>query len=283
MNNEKYKNRSEISISDTWNLESMYPDAESAKRDMSRGIARAEELASMRGHVMDSPQTLLSALIAYTESVRLVERAYAYAHMKRDEDNSDPDRADLFGKASMSLTALTSLISFLEPEILSAEPALIVSYIREEDSLSMYSIMLGRLIRQKEHTLSQEEEFIIASYGDVLRSPGSIFSALNDADMVFGTVKDEQGHDVTLTHASYIRLLESPAHEVRNEAYTRMHEAYRAHNNVLTASYSASVRNDVITARLRKYGSSLEAALSPDEIPVSVYDNLVSAVHTHLL
>ena len=138
MNSEKQKLRSEIRTEDKWNLEAMYSDFDAAINDMSRAVARAGELITMQGHVMDSPKALLNALIAYTESMRLAERAYAYAHMKRDEDNSDAERADLFGKISMALTTLTSMTSFLDPEILSCDPALVNTYIDEEEGLGMY-------------------------------------------------------------------------------------------------------------------------------------------------
>lgn len=282
MNSENQKMRSEIRREDTWNIDSMYADAGSAIRDMQKGIAKAEELALMQGHVMDSPQSLLKALVTYSEAVRIIERAYAYAHMKRDEDNSDASRADLFGQASSSLTALTSLVSFLDPEILSAEPSLVRSYIDSEEGLVMYRYMLMQLMRQREHTLSKEEEFVIASYGEVLRSSGHIFSALNDADMQFGTVTDADGITRPLTHASYVRFLESDSSAVRQEAYNKLYEVYKAHNNTLASIYSNSVRNDVVTSKLRKYSSSLEAALSPDEIPEAVYSNLIKAVHEHL-
>ncbi len=282
MNSVKQKLRSQISDEFKWDIEAMYADADAALDDMKKGLARAEELAAMQGHVMDSSRSLLEALIAYSESVRLVERAYAYAHMKRDEDNTDASRSELFGKASMSLTALSSLTAFLDPEILSSDPSLVNRYIEEEEGLGLFRYMLTTLMKKRDHTLTAEEEYIIASYGEVLRAPGNIFTALNNADMQFGTVTDENGSAVPLTHGSYISLLESPSADVRHEAYTKLYEVYKSYTNTLAALYSASVREDTVTSRLRKYPGSLEAALEPDEIPVSVYDNLIKAVHQHL-
>ena len=282
MNSEKQKLRSEIRTEDKWNLEAMYPDFEAAIDDMSKAIARARELMMMQGHIMDSPKTLLDALIAYTEAMRLAERAYAYAHMKRDEDNSDAERADLFGKISMGLTTLTSITSFLDPEILSSDPALVNSYIDKEEGLSMYRFMLTELMKKREHTLSKEEEYIIASYGEVLRAPGSIFTVLNNADFDFGTITGPEGKKEPLTHASYIKFLESPSLSVRQEAYNGLYSVYRSFNNTLASIYSSNVRRNIVTAELRKYSDPLEAALKPDSIPLSVYDNLIKAVHEHL-
>ncbi len=282
MNTQNQKLRSEINPADKWNIDSMYPDTSAVLDDLKRGITRAEELASMQGHVMDSPRSLLDALLAYTESMRAVEKAYAYSHMKRDEDNTDSSSAELFGKASMSLTALTSLTSFLDPEILSADPALVRSYIQQEPGLEMFRFMLSELMKHRDHTLSKEEEYIIASYGDILRSSGNIFTALNNADMDFGTVTEDDGSVHPLTHSSYVKYLESPSRRIRQEAYDKLYDQYIAHANTLSAVYSNSVRKDAVTAKLRHFASSLEAALSYDSIPSSVYDSLISAVHEHL-
>ena len=282
MNSDKQKMRSEIPAADKWDIGSMYPDSSAVLEDINRGMARAQQLAEMQGHVMDSPASLLDALIAYTEAYRAVENAYAYAHMKRDEDNTDTAGAELFGKVSMSLTALTSLTAFLDPEILSAEPSLVRSYIDKEPGLEVYRFMLMDLLRKRDHTLSKDEEFIIASYGEVLRASGSIFTALNNADMDFGTVTDEDGTVKPLTHGTYVRFLESSSGDVRKEAYDKLYDKYISLNNTLTAVYSNSVRKDAVSAKLRHYSSSLDAALTPDDIPLQVYDNLINAVHDHL-
>lgn len=282
MNNDKQKLRSDIPESDRWNIKAMYPDESLLDDDISNGLARADSLASMKDHVMDSPSSLLNALILFSESVRSVERAYIYAHMKRDEDNSDPHNTALFGKAAAALTTLTSAVSFLDPEILAAEPSMIYSYIRQEPGLEMYRHFLSDLIRKRDHTLTAAEENIIASYGEILRASGNIFSVLNNVDMQFGTVQDTDGREKDLTLGTYIRFLESDDHDIRCDAYEKLYTEYRSLNNTISAVYSNNVRRDAVTARLRRYSSSLEAALSADNIPVSVYSNLISAVHEHI-
>ena len=282
MNSDKQKLRSEIQTADKWNIDAMYSDSSAVLEDVGKGMAHAQHLASMQGHVMDSTASLLDALISYTEAYRAIENAYAYAHMKRDEDNTDTAGAELFGKVSMSLTALTSLTAFLDPEILAADPSLVRSYMDEEEGLGMYRFLLTELLKQRDHTLSKEEEFIIASYGEVLRSSGNIFTALNNADMEFGTVTDEDGNAKPLTHGTFVRFLESQSETVRKEAYDKLYDKYISLNNTLTAVYSNSVRKDAVTAKLRHYSSSLDAALTSNDIPLSVYDSLIHAVHEHL-
>ena len=282
MNSDKQKMRSEIPAADKWDIDAMYPSERGMSDDITAGLAGAEELASMKGHIMDSPASLLRALLTYSESMRKIERAYIYSHMKRDEDNSDSHWSEMFGRAAAALTAYTSLVSFLDPEILSAEPSAIYSFIREEPGLEMFRFMLTTLMKRRKHTLSAAEERIIASYGEVLRASGNIFTVLNNVDLRFGSVHDPDGREKDLTVASYIRFLESSDRNVRREAFENLYEEYKAVNNTLAAVYSNNVRRDAVTAQLRGYGSSLEASLSPNDIPVSVYDNLVEAVHDHL-
>ena len=282
MNSDKQKIRSEISAADKWSIEKMYADSSAVLADMDQGIKKAQKLSAMQGHVMDSAGSLLDALTTYTDAVRLIERAYTYAHMKRDEDNTDTASAELYGKASMAFTELSSLTAFLDPEILASDPSLICSYIDENEGLAVFRFMLNELIKQREHTLTREEEFIMASYGEVISASRNIFTALNNADLQFGTVTDTDGSVKPLTHASFISFLESPSKDVRRQAYDKLYSSYISHENTLTAVYANSVKKDVITARLRKYNSSLESALIPDNIPVSVYSSLIHAVRRHL-
>ena len=282
MNSDKQKLRSEISSADKWNIEAMYPEEKGFSDDISSGLLKAESLAAMQGHIMDSPSSLLNALITYSEAVRKVERAYIYAHMKRDEDNSDSRCTEMYGKASGALTTLSSIVSFLDPEILAADPSLVISYLREEPGLEMFRHMLMTLLRRREHTLSAAEENIIASYGEVLRAPGNIFTVLNNVDMSFGTIVDTDGKEKDLTHGTYVRFLESKDRAVRKTAYENLYTEYRSLNHTISSIYSNNVRRNAVSASLRKYNSSIEAALSPDEIPLNVYDNLITAVHAHM-
>ena len=124
MNSDKQKMRSEIPASDKWDLDTMYPSESGMSDDIAAGLAGAEELASMKGHIMDSPASLLRALLTYSESMRKIERAYIYSHMKRDEDNSDSHWSELFGRAAAALTAYTSLVSFFRQSTIKAAVSL---------------------------------------------------------------------------------------------------------------------------------------------------------------
>ena len=282
MNTVKQKSRSDIPEEYKWNISAMYPDESDVDRDMEIAKTYGAELAKMQGSVMSSADTLLAALETYSDGMRYAEKAFVYAHMKHDEDNSDSKYTEMYGKAVSSITAFGAAASFLEPEILSADASLIDSYIAGNSGLGQYSFMLKQIMHGKEHVLSPDQEYVLASLREVLDAPDSIYSALCDADMVFGTVTDSDGKVKDLTHSTYIGFMESKDRRVRKEAFDRMYETYKAHNNALSAMYSANVRHDAINAGLRKYSSSLEAKLSPSNIALSVYDNLIGSVHAHL-
>ena len=130
--------------------------------------------------------------------------------------------------------------------------------------------------------LSTAEENILAQLSEVTGASGDIFKMLNNADLTFGTVVDEDGDAVNLTHGNYITFMESHDREIRKSAFTNMYEAYKALINTIATAYNYNVKDDVVSARIRKYASARQAALSSGNIPEDVYDNLISVVHEYL-
>lgn len=282
MNNKALKNRSEIPAEFKWDIEAMYPVEDDVTKDIEEALAQAVSLSEYQGKIMESPATLLSVLDLYSKSMQKIEKAYIYSHMKHDEDNADSKYNKLYGKAMSAIATFSAKTSFLTPEILSYEEDKVLSYIDKEEGLSKYRFMLENILREKPHVLSSEQEYIIASLSEVMNAPDEIFTALNDVDMVFGEVRNEDGEIVPLTHASYSALIQSPSREVREETFTKLYEKYKEHNNTLGVTYNYNVKKNVISSHLRKYNSCLEASLYGNKIPVSVYENLVSAVHSNL-
>ena len=135
---------------------------------------------------------------------------------------------------------------------------------------------------KKKHVLSAAEENILAQLSEVTGATNDIFKMLNNADLTFGTVVDEDGDTVNLTHGNYITFMESHNRDLRKAAFTNMYEAYKAHINTIATTYNYNVKNDVVSARIRKYDSARQAALSAGNIPEEVYDNLIAVVHEYL-
>lgn len=278
MKNGIVKNRSEIAQEFKWDIERMYPNEALFDDDLNISISLATSLSELKGHIMDSPNSLLDALEKHTESMQNIERAYTYSHMKKDEDNGNTKYNELYSKAVSTLAKVSALSSFLVPEILESNVDTIKKYINEEPRLALYQYVLDKIMLEKPHTLSSDQEFILASLSETLDAPDEIFSALNDVDLVFGKVTDENGEVCPITHATFVHLMESDSREIRKETFEKMYSKYRELNNTISTAYNFNVKTSYITSNLRKYDSCLDAALSGDKIPADVYTNLLSSV-----
>lgn len=282
MNTKKIKIRDEISSKYKWNLDSMYSNENALIHDIESGLILSEDLLSKQGQITSSAINLLEALELYSSSMKKLEKAYIYAHMRHDEDNSNSKYIELLGKTTNAITQFSSNSSYLIPELLQEDKVLIDRYVKELDDLKVYAFMLDEIFQQKSHTLSKEQEYIIASYGELLSSNGEIFSILNDVDMDFGIIKDENGQDIHVTHGIYSNLMESDSRAVRKNAYNAVYSKYKELNNTISTIYNYNVKKDVISSNLRNYTSCLDSELSTAKIPESVYTSLINAVNKKL-
>ena len=276
------KKRDEIPESDKWTIDEMFPEQGLFESTLEKTLKEAEAFTEYHGKLGGSAGTLADALIKSDEIDQSFERLYTYAHMKLDEDNGNSESQARVDKTIASLSKASALMSFVTPEIVSIPYDTMRSFIDEEPRLKVYEHLLMDAMREKEHVLSEKEEELLANYGEVLGASDNIFTMLNDADLKFGEVTKENGEKVPLTHGSYINLMRSHNRDVREEAYTKTYKAYEDHINTIAANYSVNVKTDVISARVRHYPSARAAALFGGNIPESVYDNLITAVHDAL-
>lgn len=274
--------RQEIPDCYKWRLEDIYASDELWEQDFKLVQALAGEMEKYRGKLGRSAGTLLDALRTQDRLMELNEKVFIYARMRRDEDNANPvyqamtDRAD-----GMNTLAHTSL-SFLAPEILAMPGDVLERFRKEEEGLDLYHFALEELLRQKAHILTATEEQFMAQAGEVIQAPSKIFRMLNNADITFPAIMDEDGNEVEVTHGRYLQLLESADRRVRKDAFTSLYGSYRKLKNTMAAVLGSSVKKDVFQARVRKYPSALEAALFADNITPMVYDNLVQTVRNNL-
>ncbi|MCF0141377.1 MAG: oligoendopeptidase F, partial [Mogibacterium sp.] len=250
--------------------------------DLEAAAEYAESFAALSGKIMDSSKNLAEAVSLYKACNMKVEKAFVYSHMRKDEDNGNSKYQEMYNKAVSVITDVSAKMSFFVPELLSHSEELLEQYISEDQSLNEASFMLRQIFLEKPHTLSSEQEFILASLGDALRAPDDIFTALNDVDMTFGTVLNDDGNEVAVTHASYAPLMESSNRDVRKATYDALYEKYKEHNNTLASIYNSNVKTSVVRYKLRNYESCLDAALSGNQIPKSVYTGLIEAVNSYL-
>lgn len=282
MGNKFYENRNDIDIKYRWNLEEMYSNDKLWEKDIDTAEKLTQEFLKRKGSVMKSSSSLLASLRAMEEIDILLEKAFVYARMRMDEDNRDSKRQKNLDMITSTLAKLGSDLSFFIPEILEASEAKIREFMSEEQGLDQYSHMLETLLRNQSHVLSEEEENILASLSQVNSAPHAIFNMLNNADMKFGEIVDEKGNSVELTHGNYITMMQSHNRDVRKNAFEKIYQTYEKLINTISSTYAYSVKNDVIRSQIRKYPSARNASLYPDNIPESVYDNLVKVVNDNL-
>jgi oligoendopeptidase F len=278
--------RSEIAPEYRWRLEDVYPDAEAWERDFAVAMAALPEIGRHRGHLGDGPAALLAALRARDAGSERLERLYAFASMRSDEDTREAQAQAACDRVGGLATQFDGAWSWFEPEVLSLPEATVRGWIAapppEASGLGAYAHLLEDLLRVKPHVLSAAEEGLLARAGEVARAPGTIFGMLNDADLTFPTVHDEDGREVELTKARYVRFLESRRREVREEAFRTLYGTYGRQRHTLGSILSASMKRDWFYAESRRYGSCVEMALDGDNVPLAVYDNLIAAVREAL-
>ena len=282
MSDKNLKQRNQIPEKYKWNIEDMYPDEATWEKDIDQCIKRAQDFADFSGKLAQSPKTLLSALKERDSIWQKLEHAFVYAAMKKDEDNRVDKYQAMDDKCGSAMAKVAAAMSFFTPELLEAPESEILGFLDKEPGLAQYEFMLKSMLREKEHILTAAEENILAQMSEITGATNDVFKMLNNADMTFGTVTDEDGDRVTLTHGNYITFMESPNREVRKEAFTNMYEAYKKLNNTLATNYNYNAKTDVVGARIRKYESSVAAALDSGNIPLDVYHNLIAEVHNYL-
>ena len=282
MGNKKIKNRNEIDQKYKWNIEAMYQNAAAWEADIAEVLQMCEAFAAYQGKLTESAKTLAEALRAKDDIWQKLERAFVYARMKQDEDNRVAAQQAMYDKVNGIIAKVGAAMSFVTPELLSASEETLRGYVKEEPALAQYAFVIEDLIREKKHVLSKEEENLLAQMSEVTDAPDTIFTMLNNADIKFGSIKDEDGDTAEVTHGNFITFMESHNRDVRKAAFTNVYESYKGLINTIAASYSFAVKTDVVGARIRKYASARQAALSGGNIPESVYDNLISVVHQYL-
>lgn len=266
-----------------WNIEAMYGDEALWEEDCRKAIVLAEAYpGKYKGNLGTNGSILLQALKDKDSIWRMLEKAYVYARMKRDEDNRVSKYQAMCDKAQSLIAATSARLSFFTPEILAIDEKELLSSIDNTEGLETYRHLLCDILRVKDHILTDDEEKLMAQFRELSSATNDIFSMINNADIKFGTVVDAEGVETELTHGRYISFLESHDVRVRRDAYELMYAAYERQKNTLAMNYHYNTKNDVVISRIRKYDSSLKASLSGDNVQQEVYDNLIAVVNKNL-
>ncbi|PWV99675.1 oligoendopeptidase F [Paenibacillus cellulosilyticus] len=272
--------RAESAVETRWKLEDLFADQPSWDREYALAKEQIGKLAGFEGKLADPAQ--LKACFELEDELSLhVERLYVYANMKHHEDTAEPTFQSLSEKSKKLSVESGEAMSYITPEVLSLADAELDALINNQD-LAIYRKTLEEMRRQKAHILSKTEEALLAQVGNISQSANTIYSMLNNADLKFPKVKNEEGEEVELTQGRYIQFLESKDREVRKNGFKAMYDTYGKLRNTIGATLNANVSKNVFYSRARKYPSVLEMSLFGDNIPKEVYTNLIDTIHKHL-
>ena len=274
--------RNEIPNELKWDLESMYKNIEEWNRDYEKCLELAKRIVSHKGKLTKTSDNLYNALKDKDELYRLVEHLYSYSHLRLDEDTRIGSSQELSNKGMSLIIDVNDKTSFFIPEILTIEEATIKEFLAENENLKLYEHYLQNILRERDHVLSSREESILAQFGEVANAPQKIYSMLNDADLKFPTIKDENSNDIEITSGSFIPLMESKNREVRESAFKGLYSTYNSFKNTFAAALDGDLKSNVFNAKIRNYKNTREASLSSNNIPLSVYDNLIKTIHDNL-
>ena len=273
--------RGKVKPSDCWDLSSLFPDDDAWEKAFAKWEKKIAGYDKFRGRLTESAETLVECLKFDLDLDRAGERLGMYASLKACEDTTNGLYQRMEGRFVNAMSRAAEASSYIDPEIL-ATAAGKLKKLMSHNRVAPYHLMLRRLIRYKPHTLSRKEEKLLAMQTKMSRAAGQVFEQFHNADMRFGTVRDEKGQLLELSHASFSTLLHSPKRSVRKTAFEKYYRQYSDHRHTLAATLHGSIQRDVYYARARNHTSALEAALFPDQVPVSVYDNLIQSVHRRL-
>ncbi|MCB6345552.1 oligoendopeptidase F [Enterocloster lavalensis] len=276
------KKRSEADISYTWKLEDMMPDNRTWEALFEKTAAQVKQYGDFKGTLAESAETLYRCLKFDDEISLDIERLYVYARMRSDEDTAGQTYQDMFGRAQSLSFEAAERSSFIVPEILEMDPALLASYMESENGIGLYRRLMERILGKREHTLSGPMEELLAQSYDATQGASQIFNMFNNADVKFPSITGEHGQEVPITHGNYISLMEHKDRRIRRDAFLGLYSVYRQFRNTLAAAFSANVKQAVFYAKARDYASSRQHSLAENEVPELVYDNLVAAVRKNL-
>lgn len=282
MSEERIPKRSEVPEQFKWALEDIYATDEKWTEDLQKLKAMPERIAAFKGRLSESADTLYDFMQLSDEISVLCDSLGNYAQRRSDEDTANAKYQGFIGQLMNAYVAVNSAGSFETPEIISIEEDKLQKFYDDKPELKLYKRALDKLRRKKAHILSEAEEKILALTGEMGQSPENIYSMFSDADLRFPDAVDKDGKAHQVTHGSYIPLVQSEDRVLRKSAFESMYGTFDKFKNTCAATLSAQIKAVNFYAKARKYDSSLEAALDGTEVPVSVYKNLIKAVHDNM-
>lgn len=275
-------NRSHIEEKYQWDLTTVFASDQAWEAEMVALSADVEAARQYAGHLIESSQNLLEITELELDLSRRLEKAYVYASMKNDQDTTVAKYQEFQAKATALYAKFSEVFSFYEPEFMALSKEEFDQLVVERPALLKYDHFFEQIFKRQAHVLSQAEEELLAGAGEIFGAAGETFEILDNADIVFPLVNDEEGNQVQLSHGNFISLMESKNRDIRKQAYEAMYSTYNQYQHTYAKTLQTNVKVHNFNARVHKFSSAREAAMSANFIPESVYDTLLEAVNDHL-
>lgn len=265
-----------------WDLKLLYQSDEEMKADFEVTKKVVDQFTKLQGKLAVDAKKLLAALILGKQIDEELEKEFVYAFLRRDSDTTDATATELYGMISSQLSTISAQMAFMEPEVVDIDDTVIDQFLTAEPKLAEFKFMLTKIRNEKAHVLSKLEEQLLSRVSKSLNAPDEIYNTLNDADLTFGTIHDEDGNEVQLTHGNRSQFTESQNREVRKEAVLAYEKPYHDLRNTFAQTLNSYMGMHNMQADVRHYASAREASLSSNQIDEQVYDTLISSVNSHL-
>lgn len=282
MNNNKVLKRDEISDEYKWNLEDMFASDELWEEEYEQTKELCNKIASYQGKLTESAATLLAYFQDTDEANYHLERIYVYANERYHQDTAVSQYQGYASRADSLMVMAESSSAFAEPEILEVSEETIDAFYKEQPEILKYQRAIDEILRKKAHTLSKEEEKILADAGEIAVGPENIFSMFNNADIRFPAIKDTEGNELPVSHGTFIQLMENKDRNIRKQAFESMYHTYQQFGNTVASIFTSHLKQEHFFAKTKKYDSVRAMHLDQGNIPEGVYDNLIETVHKHL-
>jgi len=276
------QDRAKIPSAQQWRLEDLYPSDTAWKQAKDEVAGRLDGILQYKGKLTDSPASMLACLTLHSEMSKAFGRLYSYAHMKSDQDTRDATYLAMKQEIEQLLTEYNTRASFIEPEIVTLEPATVEKFIADEPGLKVYRMYLLDVLRAKPHTLSQEEEKILARTGQMADAPGSVYTVFSNAEMPYPEITLSDGTAATLNKSGYALYRASPNRQDREAVFQAFWTSINKFRQTFGVQLYSHLQTHIFYTRSRNYESSLHRALDRNNIPVEVYYSLIRNVRDNL-
>lgn len=260
----------------------MYASKAAWEADLKEVVTIVSDLAKLEGSVMASAEKLLTALELGARAEQKIDLAFNYAERLFDQDQKNTEHQAMSQKMYGVVTDYQSRTAFVVPEILAADKATLAQYFAEKKELELYRGLVDEILRTKEHVLSAEMEKLVAMTGEMAQTPEQVYSIINNADLIYPEIEDENGEKVRLSHGNFVPFEESGDRRVRKDAFEAFYSIYKQFAGTIAGLYNGQVKQQIFYAKARNYASTLEAAVDANNVPSKVYRNLVETVNANM-